>query len=63
MLLNKHRLNAERGLPSPLCALPMHFDTLPISLPTVRKTLSSWVFAQELSVFLFKEKRKRIRIS
>ena len=35
MLLNKHRLSAERGLPSPLCALPMHFYTLPIALSTV----------------------------
>ena len=35
MLLNKHRLNAERGLPSPLCALPMHSYTLPIALSTV----------------------------
>ena len=35
MLLNKHRLNAERGLPSPLCTLPMHFYTLPIAFSTV----------------------------
>ena len=37
MLLNKHRLNAERGLPSPLCTLPMHFYTLPIALSTGQK--------------------------
>ena len=34
-LLNKHGQNAERGLPSPLCALPMHSYTLPIALSTV----------------------------
>ena len=35
MLLNKHGLNAERGLPSPLCALPMQLYALPIALSTV----------------------------
>ena len=35
MLLDKSRLNAERGLPPPLCALPLQFYTLPIALSTV----------------------------
>ena len=35
ILLNKHGLNAERGIPSPLCALPMQRYTLPIALSTV----------------------------
>ncbi len=35
MLLDKSRLNAERGLPPPLCTLPLQFYTLPIALSTV----------------------------
>ena len=48
MLLNKHRLNAERGLPSPLCTLPMQFDTLPMAVDTVSKPqtvyIGLWLF-------------------
>ncbi len=32
--MNKLGLNAERGLPSPLCTLPMQFYTLPTALST-----------------------------
>ena len=73
ILLNKHRLYAERGLPSPLCALPMQLYALPIALSTVcnarlrrtfRHSFREMCFLRrtcrrrKLTIFLFSLRRK-----